>query len=264
MTQFTILMNKELVQICREFRIIWLPLVFIFLGATQPVMTYYLPSILKALGGGEGITIDSSMMQQGGGQVLATTIGSQFDQLGMMIVVVAMMGIIQSDKANGMLDFILTRPVTVREYLLGKVVSNYVFVSISVLIGYIVSYGYVSYLFTSIPLSRVVLALLIYLVWVLFIVSFTTMISTMFNSQGMIALISIVALLIYRMTSGVLSTIDLFNPAGMSQHAMKMLMIGQVDSDIYISLLVTIVWTIATLIVTYYWISQKKYHKQLS
>lgn len=48
----------------RDFKVIWLPVVFIFLGATQPVVTHYLPSILEALGGGQGITIDSSMAAQ--------------------------------------------------------------------------------------------------------------------------------------------------------------------------------------------------------
>lgn len=48
----------------RDFKIIWLPIVFIFLGATQPIVTHYLPSILGALGGGQGITIDPSMTSQ--------------------------------------------------------------------------------------------------------------------------------------------------------------------------------------------------------
>ncbi|CAM5717035.1 ABC transporter permease OS=Lysinibacillus sphaericus OX=1421 GN=LS41612_15015 PE=4 SV=1 [Lysinibacillus sphaericus] len=111
MTSLFILTRKEYVQMFREFKILWLPLVFMFLGATQPVVTYYLPSILTVLGGNQGITIDPAMMQQDGAQVMAATLGSQFDQLGIMVIAIAIMGIIQSDKANGMLDFILTRPV---------------------------------------------------------------------------------------------------------------------------------------------------------
>lgn len=120
MTPFSILTKKEYVQMFRDFKVIWLPLAFMFLGATQPVVTYYLPSILASLGGNQGITIDPLMIQQDGAQVMAATLGSQFDQLGIMIVVISMMGIIQSDKANGMLDFILTRPVKVGSYIGGK------------------------------------------------------------------------------------------------------------------------------------------------
>lgn len=57
-----------------------------------------------------------------------------------------MMGAIQTDKANGMLAFILTRPVTVTSYIAGKIVSNYVIVALSVMIGYFTSYLYTNYL----------------------------------------------------------------------------------------------------------------------
>ncbi len=140
MNNSIVLIEKECVQMLRDFKIIWLPIVFIFLGATQPIVTHYLPSILEALGGGQGITIDSSMATQKGGEVLASTLGSQFDQLGLMILVISMMGAIQTDKANGMLAFILTRPVTVPSYVGGKIVSNYLMVAFSVTIGFVTSY----------------------------------------------------------------------------------------------------------------------------
>jgi len=258
--QFYILMKKERVQIFRDFRIVWMPLIFIFLGATQPIITYFLPSILGSMGGTQGITIDPNMVQQDGGQVLASTIGSQFDQLGIIIIVVSMMGIIQSDKANGMLDFILTRPVTVGTYISGKTLSSFLFVATSITIGYFISYLYVSYLFNSIPFSRMLMALVFYLVWALFMISFTTMISTIFNGQGIIAMLSIVFLLIIRLICGLHSINGLLNPAGMSQHATELLITGSVDSSLYGNIFITLIWILLTLKISHYWISQKKYH----
>lgn len=40
----------------------------------------------------------------------------------------AIMGIIQTDKSNGMLVFILTRPVAVTSYIASKIVANYLLV----------------------------------------------------------------------------------------------------------------------------------------
>ena len=94
----------------------------------------------------EGITIDPSMTAQKGGEVLASTLGSQFDQLGLMILAISIMGIIQTDKENGMLAFILTRPVSVTSYIGGKIISNFSIVAFSVAIGYFTSYVYVNYL----------------------------------------------------------------------------------------------------------------------
>ncbi|PDY91200.1 ABC transporter permease [Bacillus toyonensis] len=262
MNNLLVLIKKECVQMLRDFKILWLPIVFIFLGATQPVVTHYLPSILEALGGGQGITIDPSMATQKGGAVLASTLGSQFDQLGLMILVISMMGTIQTDKANGMLAFILTRPVTVTSYLGGKIVSNYLMVACSVTIGYVTSYLYVNYLFTAVPFSHMITGLLFYLIWILFIVSFTTMISAIFHSQGIIALISIVFLLACRIIVGLNPIIDQLNPASMSKHAMETLVTGLVNSNVIDSVLLTIVWILLTLFVTNYWIVNKKFNHE--
>lgn len=262
MNNLLVLIKKECVQMLRDFKILWLPIVFIFLGATQPVVTHYLPSILEALGGGQGITIDPSMATQKGGAVLASTLGSQFDQLGLMILVISMMGTIQSDKANGMLAFILTRPVTVTSYLGGKIVSNYLMVACSVTIGYVTSYLYVNYLFTAVPFSHMITGLLFYLIWILFIVSFTTMISAILHSQGIIALISIVFLLACRIIVGLNPIMDQLNPASMSKHAMETLVTGLVNSNVIDSVLLTIVWILLTLFVTNYWIVNKKFNHE--
>ncbi|MEK4486358.1 ABC transporter permease subunit [Psychrobacillus sp. FSL H8-0484] len=262
MRSFIVLMNKEFIQMVRDFKIVWLPLVFILLGITQPVMTYYLPTILEALGSGQGITIDPSMTAQQGGEILAGTLGAQFDQLGIMIIAISLMGIIQTDKANGMLAFILTRPVAVRSYVGGKIASNYFITGISIAIGYFASYLYVNFLFTNVPVSDMLTALLFYLVWVLFIVSFTTMISTLINSPGLIALISIAFLIGCRVIVGLSSMIDIVNPASMSKHAMEVLITGSVNPNAIGNLAVTFLCVTLAIFVTNYWISNKKFSNE--
>lgn len=260
MNSLGVLMKKEYSLVLRDFKVIWLPLVFIFLGATQPVMTYYLPVILEVLGGTQGISIDSSMIEQTGGQVLAATLGSQFDQLGIMIIVIAMMGLIQSDKSSGMLAFILTRPVSVSSYISGKLISNFLLVSVSILLGYFVSVLYIHFLFTYIELSQIIIALFCYLVWILFCLSFTTMLSAVLNSQALIAIVGIITLLICRMLVGLHPMLDAVNPAGMSQHAMNILITGSIGANLFINILATILVVMITVMVTYYWIQKKKYH----
>ncbi|ERN53886.1 ABC transporter permease [Alkalihalophilus marmarensis] len=259
MKNLTVLIEKEYVQMLRDSKIIWLPVAFILLGAIQPVVTYYLPAILEELGGSQGIIIDPSMTVQKGSEVLASTLGSQFDQLGLMILAISMMGIIQTDKANGMLAFILTRPVNVTSYIGGKVVTNYLLAAFSVTIGYFTSYLYVNYLFTTVQFSHMLTGLLFYLVWILFIVSFTTLISTIFHSQGIIALISIVFLIGCRMIVGLSPIIDQVNPASLSKHAMEILITGVVNPNTVGNVLLTFVGVLFILLVTYYWILLKKF-----
>ncbi|WP_395537105.1 hypothetical protein [Klebsiella pneumoniae] len=262
MNNFIVLAAKESVQMVRDVKVIWLPLVFIFLGITQPVLTYYLPSILGALGGSQGIIIDPSMVAQKGGEVLASTLGSQFDQLGIMIIAISMMGIIQTDKANGMLAFILTRPVSVFSYIGGKIAANYLIASFSVMTGYFTSYLYVNYLFPNVPFLDMITALFFYLIWVLLMVSFTTMISTLFDSPGVIALISIVFLFGCRIIVGLSPVIDFVNPASMSKHAMEVLITGSVNVNALVNILVALFWIALTLFITNYWITHKKFRNE--
>ncbi|MEK4626970.1 hypothetical protein MKZ17_01770 [Solibacillus sp. FSL R7-0682] len=262
MKKLTVLIMKEFVQMTRDFRMIWLPIAFMFLGATQPVVNYYLPSILEALGGGQGITIDPSLTAPEGGVVLASTLASQFDQLGIMIVVISMMGIIQTDKANGMLAFILTRPVGITSYIVGKIISHFLLAVFSVTIGYFTSYLYVNFLFSKVPFSHMIIGFVFYLMWVLFIVSFTTMISAIFKSQGVIALISIVFLISCRLVVGLNPLIDLINPASMSQHAMETLTVGLISTNVISNGLITLVWIMVTLFTTHYWIANKKFNNE--
>lgn len=260
MNQFTVLAKKELVQIIREMKVIWLPLVFIFLGVTQPLMNYYLPEILEMLGGGQGITIDPSMTIESGSEVLASTLGSQYDQLGIMIIVISIMGIIQSDKASGMLAFILTRPVKEGAYIGGKICSNYLIVAFSITVGYILSYIYTYFLFTEVPFTHVIIALLYYLIWALFIVSFTTMISTIFNSQGVIALISIVFILGCRIIAGLNPVLDNINPASMSNYAMELLVLGTLNTSVIWSVFITLILSTLAFYISNIWIARKKYN----
>jgi hypothetical protein len=98
--------------------------------------------------------------------------------------------------------------------------------------------------------------------WVLFMVSFTTMISTIFNSQGIIALISIVFLLGCRIVLGLSSFTDLMNPASMSKQAMEVLITGAVNPSVIWSVLVVLIWIVLTIVVTVFWISGKRFNNE--
>ena len=261
MNPFMVLMKKEYVQMARDYKLVWLPLIFILLGISQPLLTYYLPDILASVGGGEGIIIDPDMAPNTGGEVIAATLGSQFDQIGLMILVISLMGIIQADKESGMLGFILTRPVPAGAYVGGKLLSHFTVTALSVAIGYFLAYAYAVFLFSGVSLVTAVLALLLYLVWVLFIVSLTSMLSTMINGQPVIALAGIGILLLCSMTSGMHPVMAWLNPAGMSLHAVQLLAAGAPGDGVYVNMAVTLILSMAAVLIAQSWIAGKKFNQ---
>ncbi|WP_431027232.1 ABC transporter permease [Lysinibacillus sp. LZ02] len=259
MSTFFALSKKEISQMMHEYKIIWLPIVFILLGLTQPILMFYLPVIVEMFGGVEGITIDPAMTNYNGREVLASTLSSQFDQLGIIILVVASMGVIQAERANGMLAFILTRPVSIASYLGSKMITHYVLAISCVAIGYFVSYSYTAFLFTAVPFANVLLALAVYSVWILFLMTFVVMLSAMFNSQAFIALVSIVVLLLCRLTAGLHPLLDIINPGSMSVRAISMLMVGSMGEAWLLNMAVTLLIIIGMVQMMHYWIVNKKY-----
>lgn len=259
MSSFIELSKKEVHQMAREFKILWLPIVFILLGLTQPIMMYYLPVILQSAGGVQGILIDPTMAKPVGQEVLASTLNSQFDQLGIIILVVATMSIIQGEKANGMMAFILTRPVSIASYLKSKIIIHYMLAVSCIALGYAVSYGYSAYLFTTVPMPQALWALVFYCVWLLFIITFVAMMSTFFNSTAFIALISIVSLLICRFIAGLHPLIDIVNPASNSMYATNILMSGDVEPWYGLNIVGTLLFVLLMITTMQSFIAKKKF-----
>lgn len=258
MNSFLALSKKEVHQMVREFKLVWLPIVFILLGLTQPIMMHYLPVILQSMGGVEGIIIDPAMTKPEGREVLASTLNSQFDQLGIIILVVASMSIIQGEKANGMMAFILTRPVSIASYLNSKIMIHYLLAVICITLSYVVSYGYSAYLFTFVPFKEALWALAFYCVWLLFVITFVTMMSTFFKSPAFIALISVVVLLICRFLAGLHPFIDIINPASNSLFATNILMTGNIDKWYGIHSVVTLLLVLLMMVMMQSYIAKKK------
>ncbi len=50
MSGFGVLLQKEWRENTRNFKILWIPLVFIIFGILEPVTNHYLPEIMKSVG----------------------------------------------------------------------------------------------------------------------------------------------------------------------------------------------------------------------
>src|SRR5690606_38665844 len=105
MKQWLVLFRKELVEGVRNYKWIWIPLVFVLLGIMQPVMTYFLPQLLETAGGlPEGAVIE--LPTPTGSQVMAETM-SNFNTIGLLVLVLAFMGTIASERSSGVAGMVL-------------------------------------------------------------------------------------------------------------------------------------------------------------
>ena len=110
MSQWLTLFQKEIFEMWRNFKWIWVPITFILLGVSEPLTSYYMKHILDSLGGlPEGAVID--IPTPTAGAVLASGL-SQYTTLGVLIIVLSTMGIIAGERKSGVAAMILVKPVS--------------------------------------------------------------------------------------------------------------------------------------------------------
>lgn len=250
----SVLLKKEFLESRRSYKLLWFPVIFIFLGMLQPLSSYYLPQILGRLPDGVKITMPKFTAEK----ILSSTLTDQFDQLGLLVIVIGMMGIIVSDKNNGMLTFILTRNTNLGDYLLSKWIGQAIIIAGSVAIGMMTAIFYTYYLYNSVPLGRVAAGLVVYYIWCLFILTFTLMLGSLLPKSSAVAILSIFVLMILKIMTMFGAEFQLFNPSYLTNHAANIMLVGNPLPHFPITLATTIIYLVILLFLSKYYLSRKE------
>ncbi|WP_298469806.1 ABC transporter permease subunit [uncultured Psychrobacillus sp.] len=237
MNTFLVLFQKEWRENIRNFKILWIPLVFILFGITEPVMNYYMPQILSSVGNlPEGTVIEFPSMTSE--QILMSTI-SQYQLIGMLVVILAFSGIISRERKNGTATLLYVRPLSFTGYVGSKLAILSIIVLGSFILGIVASLYYTSILFGAIDFLSFIEFTSIYVLWLLFVISIVLFTSAAL-STGMASSVSFVLVIIVQVIDGLLGTYWTISPWKLPMYAGYVLN-GDVESSSYIwSILITI------------------------
>lgn len=181
-TRFIVMVRKELLELVRSYKLLWVPLVFLLLGIMQPVSTYFMPVILEQAGSlPEGTVIEIPKPQ--GSEVLAQTL-QQFGTLGVLVLVLVSMGTVSGERNNGTASLILVKPVSVLSYIRSKWIALMLLTWGSLIFGYFAAWYYTDLLFGEVLFAKVFSSLLIYGLWLSLIVTSTILFSALLRSPA--------------------------------------------------------------------------------
>ncbi|USK31912.1 ABC transporter permease [Bacillus sp. F19] len=257
MNHLFVLLKKEWLEARRSYKLLWFPVVFMFLGIIQPLSCYYLPQILHMAGGlPEGM--DITLPQFTAEDVLTSTLTNQFDQLGLIVIVIGMMDIVVADKKNGMLTFILTRNTTLGEYLLSKWIGQAAIVAGSVTTGFLMAVFYTSYLYHFVPLARVVAGLGVYYIWCLFILTVALMMGALLSRSSAVAVISIFVLILLKVVTVFGSVFQILNPSYLTNHAVNIIITGNALPHFFTTVAVKLLLILFILFLSKYYLYRKE------
>ncbi|MEH6941785.1 ABC transporter permease [Bacillus sp. JJ722] len=217
MNIFVTLLQKEFVGLWRSKKIIWLPIVFMLLSVMQPLTLYFMEDILK-MGGGlpEGAVLE--MPTPTSGEVMSSVL-SQLNTIGLLLIIVAIMGAISDERRNGSLTLLMVRPVTPMQLVCSKTIANGLLLIVSFICGYLFAYYYTVVLFSSVPISHILQSMLLYSFYIFFIVTCVIFSSALWNSNGTIAMINMIFISGLSVLSGWFSEALQWSPSNLSTYA---------------------------------------------
>ncbi|WP_313641292.1 ABC transporter permease subunit [Paenibacillus sp.] len=175
MSSTWVLYRKEMLEMARSYKLIWIPVVFIILGIMQPLTTYYLPEILKASGDVppgllEGYEIPSAAA------VMAQALG-QYGTIGMLVLALGSMNTLAGERYSGTMELILVRPVSPAAIVIAKWTAQLTLLIVALGLGAAGAAYYTEQLIGSLSWGDVVVASGVYGLWLLCVVSATLLFS---------------------------------------------------------------------------------------
>lgn len=237
MSKWFVLFRKEWLEMARNYKIIWIPLTFMLLGLMQPVTSYYMPEILKnASNLPEGAVIKIPMPSSG--EVLAQTLG-QFNQMGILILVLAFMGIVSAERRSGMIKMIFVKPVSLPSYITAKWVSALLLSFGSLVLGMLAAWYYTILLIGDFPFMKLLTGTGLYFIWILFILTFTVFLSSRLKSSGLVAAFSLLVSIILSLLTSLLDKWMEWSPAMLTSTATEVLAKGKVEGPLLLPMVIT-------------------------
>ncbi|QQE76952.1 ABC transporter permease [Alicyclobacillus sp. SO9] len=240
MMQFRIVWSKEVVESWKNRKWIWLPLVFVLLGAMQPISTYFMPQILKMSGGLPAGTVIHIPTPSAGGVFAKAQ--SQYNSLGLLVLVLAFMGSISNERREGVLDLVLVKPVSHTAYILAKWFSAVVLTITALTLGDIAAWYYTVQLIGPLSIPYAMLSLLLYAFWLILIVTLTTFFSVLMTSTVANAFVTLSSAAVLSVVAAVLKW--KWSPGALPSHASAILSIWDKGSTNALQSNFQIVWSV--------------------
>lgn len=237
MKPWFVLFRKEWMEMSRNYKVIWIPLVFMLFGLMQPVSSYYMPEIMKnASNLPKGTVIKIPLPSSG--EVLAQTLG-QFNQMGVLILVLAFMGIVAAERRSGVMKTILVKPVRFASYITAKWVSALLLSAGSIILGMLSAWYYTELLIDDFPFINLVKGTGLYFIWILFLLTFTVFLSSRLKSSGLVAAFALVFSILLSLLTSLLDKWMEWSPAQLTNAAASLLTAGKVEGPFLLPLGIT-------------------------
>lgn len=176
---------KETKELFKNYKIIMVPLIFIGILLMQPIVLKLLPTLLESNNNlPEGMVINIGTI--GVSDVLGSIL-SQFEQLGVITIILIMMGTIVEERSSGVTAMVLVKPIGRGLYYFSKLIIYSVLFTISFFIAIGICGYYTEILYGGVEWGALFKGAAIYLPNLLLVVSIVLILSSFLKKQLAVA-----------------------------------------------------------------------------
>ena len=206
----SVLVRKELREMWRTRRFLFLPLLFAVFGISGPVLIRLLPTILKSAGT-EGVPVKIPAM--GPADALLQYL-SMARQLGFLGVIVLFMGVIANERKEGTLTVLFVKPVSRLTFLWSRWLVNGTYVLLAVVVGALLATLYTALLVGAPDVGAMVIATVLYLAYTLLLFSWTVWFSALMKNAAAAAGLAIIPLFVVPLVGSLWKPLGEYGPYG--------------------------------------------------
>lgn len=246
MNQWFTLLNKELLEMARNYKWIWVPVSFILLGVMDPLTTYYMPQIMDSVGGlPEGAVIE--IPKPSANEVIIMSLG-EYQTIGILIIALSNMGMVAGERRSGVAQLILVKPVSYFSYISSKLASAILLIMLSLFLGLLSSWYYTGVLYEFIPFGDFMSAYILYGLWIVFVVTIVIFCSSIFIHPSAAGAVSLGIIIIFNLIGSTISHLMQWSPTQLLQYASEVLVLDTWSDDIWFAAGITFLLIILLLV----------------
>ncbi|UOQ84576.1 ABC transporter permease [Gracilibacillus salinarum] len=246
--QWITIFQKEVIEDWRNYKWIWVPLVFMMLCVMDPLTTYYMPVILDSVGGlPEGTIIPAPDLQAGEAIMLSL---AELSSLGVLVVVAISMAVIAGERKSGVAQLVLVKPVRYLTYITAKWAAKLLLVFTSFLLGMLISWYYVYLLFGDLAVTEFVGLFFFYFIWLIFVVSLTIFYNTVVTNSGLVLTLTVATIMLMSGFNQIFSHQLPWFPNSISQHISTFLSEGTVPESLWGGASVTLLLAVLLIVLS--------------
>ncbi|MDX8343761.1 ABC transporter permease [Rossellomorea sp. YZS02] len=243
-----VLFRKEMLELLRNYKVLWMPAVFILFGLTEPLTAYYMPEILQSVGDlPEGTVI--SIPTPSSAEVVLSIMG-QFSTFGVLVIVLGFMGTVSGERRSGNAVMVLVKPVPYTSYIYSKWSAAFVLVWISYSLGMLSGYYYIHLLFDGISFYPLLKGSLVYGLWLIFIMTLVVFFSSFSQSPGLTAFYTLGCTMLITFLSGYMTKTLKWSPGQLTNYVHDLILYSRWNENLTVTIIFTVVICLTILLIT--------------